>query len=106
MSRFNEYFGFTQKEVDQILLDAGTASHAQQVKAWYDGYHFGEYDIYCPWDVMNFVRDFQFDATVKPASYWKNTSDNAIIRSLLILRVIVSLPKWRHCWRGDILLNE
>ena len=83
MSRFNEYFGFTQKEVDQILLDAGAASHAQQVKAWYDGYHFGEYDIYCPWDVMNFVRDFQFDATVKPASYWKNTSDNAIIRSFI-----------------------
>lgn len=48
MSRFNEYFGFTQKEVDQILLDAGAASHAQQVKAWYDGYHFGEYDIYWP----------------------------------------------------------
>ena len=83
MSRFNEYFGFTQKEVDQILLDAGAASHAQQVKAWYDGYHFGEYDIYCPWDVMNFVRDFQFDATVKPASYWKNTSDNAVIRSFI-----------------------
>lgn len=53
------------------------------MKAWYDGYHFGEYDIYCPWDVMNFVRDFQFDATVKPASYWKNTSDNAIIRSFI-----------------------
>lgn len=83
MSRFNEYFGFTQKEVDQILLDAGAASHAQQVKAWYDGYHFGEYDIYCPWDVMNYLRDLQQNPMIRPSSYWKNTSDNAIIRSFI-----------------------
>ena len=83
MSRFNEYFGFTQKEVDQIFAGCGLCFACTTGEAWYDGYHFGEYDIYCPWDVMNFVRDFQFDATVKPASYWKNTSDNAIIRSFI-----------------------
>lgn len=82
-SRFNEYFGFTQKEVDKILQDANACEHAAQIKEWYDGYHFGDYDIYCPWDVMNFIRDLQFDAKAQPASYWKNTSDNAIIRSFI-----------------------
>ena len=82
-SRFNEYFGFTQREVDKILQDANACEHAAQIKEWYDGYHFGGYDIYCPWDVMNFIRDLQFDATAQPASYWKNTSDNAIIRSFI-----------------------
>ena len=82
-SRFNEYFGFTQREVDKILQDANACDHAAQIKEWYDGYHFGDYDIYCPWDVMNFIRDLQFDAKAQPASYWKNTSDNAIIRSFI-----------------------
>lgn len=82
-SRFNEYFGFTQREVDKILQDANACEHAVQIKEWYDGYHFGDYDIYCPWDVMNFIRDLQFDANARPASYWKNTSDNAIIRSFI-----------------------
>ena len=50
---------------------------------WYDGYNFGEIDVYCPWDVMNYVRDLRIDPDMKPASYWKNTSDNAIIRSFI-----------------------
>ena len=82
-SRLNEYFGFTQAEVDQLLQDTGLTDHAEDVKAWYDGYHFGEFDIYCPWDVMNYLQDLQFDLSKKPVSYWKNTSDNAIIRSFI-----------------------
>ena len=82
-SRFNEYFGFTQREVDKILQDANACEHAAQIKEWFDGFHFGDYVIYCPWDVMNFIRDLQFDAKAQPASYWKNTSDNAIIRSFI-----------------------
>ena len=82
-SRLNEYFGFTQAEVDQLLQDTGLTDHAEDVKAWYDGYHFGEFDIYCPWDVMNYLQDLQFDPSKKPVSYWKNTSDNAIIRSFI-----------------------
>ena len=53
------------------------------MKAWYDGYHFGDFDVYCPWDVMNYVFDLQNNPKAKPASYWKNTSDNAIIRSFI-----------------------
>lgn len=82
-SRFNEYFGFTQKDVDRILQDAGAMSRVQEVKAWYDGYHFGTFDVYCPWDVMNYIQELQFHPEAKPASYWKNTSDNAIIRSFI-----------------------
>ena len=82
-SRLNEYFGFTQAEVDKLLEVTGLTDHAEDIKAWYDGYHFGEFDIYCPWDVMNYLQDLQFDPSKKPVSYWKNTSDNAIIRSFI-----------------------
>ena len=82
-SRYNEYFGFTQTEVDKILNDSGCIEHAENVREWYDGYHFGEVDVYCSWDVMNYLRDLQHDIMAKPESYWKNTSDNAIIRSFI-----------------------
>ena len=82
-SRLNEYFGFVQNDVDQILKDAEIVGHAEKIKAWYDGYHFGNFDVYCPWDVMNYLRDIQRNPEIKPASYWKNTSDNAIIRSFI-----------------------
>ena len=82
-NRLNEYFGFTETDVRQILQDAGLSEHMDEIKAWYDGYHFGNLDVYCPWDVMNYVRDLQNDPKAAPASYWKNTSDNAIIRSFI-----------------------
>lgn len=52
-------------------------------KSWYDGYHFGRMDVYCPWDVMNYIRDIQRDSDTRPKSYWMNTSDNGIIRSFI-----------------------
>ena len=82
-SRLNEYFGFTQNEVNKLLEDTGTTAHADDIREWYDGYRFGNIDIYCPWDVMNYVRDLQYDPSARPAGYWKNTSDNAIIRSFI-----------------------
>lgn len=82
-SRFNEYFGFIQSDVDRILKDAEAENYAETMKNWYDGYHFGDFDVYCPWDVMNYLRDIQEQPGKKPASYWKNTSDNAIIRSFI-----------------------
>ena len=82
-SRYNEFFGFTQAEVDQILEDADAGKHTESVKYWYDGYHFGNVDVYCPWDLMNYLCDLQRNPEAKPDSYWKNTSDNAIIRSFI-----------------------
>lgn len=82
-SRLNEYFGFVQSEVDQLLIDSGMSEKRELIQKWYDGYHFGEFDVYCPWDVINYVRDLQYNPEKKPASYWINTSDNAIIRSFI-----------------------
>ena len=82
-TRLNEYFGFIQKDVEQILRDAGSIDHLERVKSWYDGYHFGRMDVYCPWDVMNYIRDIQRDSDTRPKSYWMNTSDNGIIRSFI-----------------------
>ena len=82
-SGFNEYFGFTEDDVRKLLQDAGMESRAEMMKAWYDGYHFGNVNVYCPWDVMNYLRDLQRDPAAKPAGYWKNTSDNAVIRSFI-----------------------
>ena len=82
-SGLNEYFGFTERDVEKLLRDAGMTGRKEQIRIWYDGYQFGNADVYCPWDVMNYLRDLQIDPTAKPKSYWKNTSDNAIIRSFI-----------------------
>ena len=82
-SRLNEYFGFVQSEVDQILKDADVLDKAESIREWYDGYHFGDFDVYCPWDVMNYLLELQHNPKAKPVSYWKNTSDNAVIRSFI-----------------------
>lgn len=82
-ARLNEYFGFTQKDVDKLLKDADVFDKSDQIKLWYDGYHFGKTDVYCPWDVMNYIRDLQENPEAKPTGYWKNTSDNSIIRSFI-----------------------
>lgn len=82
-SRLNEYFGFVQSEVDQILKDADVLDKAESIREWYDGYHFGDFDVYCPWDVMNYLLELQRNLKAKPVSYWKNTSDNAVIRSFI-----------------------
>lgn len=82
-SGLNEYFGFTQEDVGRLLRDAGAEAYGDTIKKWYDGYHFGRFDVYCPWDVMNYIRDIQREPGAKPAGYWKNTSDNAVIRSFI-----------------------
>jgi hypothetical protein len=82
-TRYNEYYGFTQQDVDKLLADVEIEEKADLIKEWYDGYNFGEFEVYCPWDVMNYLRDLQNDLNARPVSYWKNTSDNAIIRSFI-----------------------
>lgn len=82
-SRLNEYFGFTQEDMAYILRDLDAQEYADKIKNWYDGYHFGDFDVYCPWDVMNYLHDLQRKPQAEPCGYWKNTSDNAIIRSFI-----------------------
>lgn len=82
-NRLNEYFGFTEEDVQKLLHDTGLEKHLLEIKQWYDGYHFGDLDVYCPWDVTNYVHDLLINPNAVPESYWKNTSDNAIIRSFI-----------------------
>ena len=105
-SHLNEYFGFTQADVDQILKDADCMEHADDIKNWYDGYHFGNLDVYCPWDVMNYLRDLQRNPKAKPASYWKNTSDNSIIRSFIDYRGTKISQKLETLLSGGYILQK
>ena len=102
----NEFFGFTQADVDQILRDVDLMDHAEAVKAWYDGYHFGDLDVYCPWDVMNYLRDLQRNPKAKPASYWKSTSDNSIIRSFIDYRGAKISQKLETLLSGGYILQK
>lgn len=82
-SRFDEQFGFTDDEVKNLLASYGMSSHFPETKEWYDGYHFGNADVYCPWDVINYVDELNYDQTVEPQDYWSNSSGNAIVRRLI-----------------------
>ena len=80
---FEEFFGFTDSEIDCLLADTGFTGYKEKIKQWYDGYHFGDTDIYCPWDVLNYVSDLQQKAGIEPKNYWANTSGNDVIRQYL-----------------------
>ena len=82
-SRFDEQFGFTDSEVKKILSDYGMYSHFDEVKEWYDGYHFGRADVYCPWDVINHADHLRDDGDAKPQTYWINSSGNSLVRRLI-----------------------
>ena len=82
-SRFDEQFGFTDKEVRRLLSDYGRDSHYDEIKEWYDGYHFGRADVYCPWDVINHVDHLRDDSDAKPQTYWINSSGNSLVRRLI-----------------------
>ena len=80
---FQEYFGFTDREIDRLLADTGFTEYKEKIKRWYDGYRFGDTDIYCPWDVLNYISDLQQKAGIDPKNYWANTSGNDVIRQYL-----------------------
>ena len=82
-ARFDEYFGFTDEEVHKLLSDYGLEDHYGEVRDWYDGYLFGNQNIYCPWDVINYCDDLNGDPHAEPQAYWMNTSGNDIVRMLI-----------------------
>lgn len=81
--RYDEAFGFTNEEVKRLLADYHLEEHFAEVKEWYDGYHFGNADIYCPWDVINYVDDLVFDPQARPKSYWINSSGNELVKRFI-----------------------
>lgn len=82
-TRFDEQFGFTDSEVEKLLAAYNLDSHFTEIKEWYDGYHFGNADVYCPWDVINYVDLLRFEPTAKPQDFWSNSSGNALVRSFI-----------------------
>ena len=81
--KFNEYFGFTDEEVGRMLADYGLEAHQAEAREWYDGYRFGNQDVYCPWDIINYVNELRSDPEAEPKPYWMNTSGNDMVRRLI-----------------------
>lgn len=82
-TRFDEQFGFTDQEVLKLLDDYHLESHLTETKEWYDGYHFGDTDVYCPWDVINHVDRLLGEPDAEPQSYWINTSGNGLVKRFI-----------------------
>ncbi len=80
---FDEYFGFTDEEVRKLLEDFHLSDHYDAIKEWYDGYRFGDTEVYCPWDVLCYCRKLLFDPQLRPQNYWINTSSNDIVRKFI-----------------------
>ena len=81
--RYDEFFGFTETDVDEILKFYGLSSHKNVIRDWYDGYRFGNIDVYCPWDVINYCDELLADPSAPQKNYWANTSGNDLILRLL-----------------------
>lgn len=80
---FDEYFGFTDEEVRKLLEDFHLSDHYGAMKEWYDGYRFGDTEVYCPWDVLCYCRKLLSDPELRPQNYWMNTSSNDIVKKFI-----------------------
>ena len=81
--QYDEEFGFTTEDVKKILADYDQQDHFEEMKEWYDGYHFGNADIYCPWDVINYIDDLKSNSNAKPKAYWINSSGNDLVKRFI-----------------------
>ena len=82
-AQYDEHFGFTNAEVNQLLLDYGLTEHSAAINEWYDGYRFGYVDVYCPWDVINYAKKLYADPQARPQAYWINTSGNDLVKEFI-----------------------
>ena len=82
-ARFDEHFGFTKAEVNQLLTDYQLEEHLAETKEWYDGYRFGDTNIYCPWDVISYVDHISADPHAEPEAFWINTSGNDLVKRFI-----------------------
>lgn len=104
--RFAKYFGFTEEEVKKLLADTGLSAGLEQMRRWYDGYRFGDVEIYCPWDVLNYVAKLSENEKARPESFWENTSDNSIIRSFMGRTDLGVQDKFEKLLAGDCIKTE
>ena len=105
-AQFDEYFGFTDKEVREMLSYYELEEHYETMKEWYDGYRFGKTDVYCPWDAINFCDDLRADDEAYPQNYWSNTSGNAIVHRLLNKADSVTKNEIENLIAGNEIIKE
>ena len=105
-TRFDEQFGFTDEEVKQILTDYGLSSHFGEIKEWYDGYRFGNADVYCPWDVVNYIDLLCADSKALPQDFWSNSSGNTIVRRFIDKADTQTRDEIERLIAGDEILKE
>ena len=90
---FDDKFGFTSEEVDDLLAQAGCSAKKAEIKEWYDGYRFGDNkEIYCPWDILQYLRTLKKNPAAKPKAYWQNSSGNDVVRNFV-----------DHCETADVV---
>ncbi len=104
--QFDEYFGFTDEEVQEMLKYYGISETYEDVKKWYDGYRFGNVEVYCPWDVISYCDKRKDDPLLFPESYWSNTSSNTIIRRLLEKATAVTRSEIERLIAGESITKE
>ena len=104
--RFDEYFGFTDIEVKDILEYYGLSEHYAEVKEWYDGYRFGNEEVYCPWDVINYCELLTVDSEAQPQNYWSNTSGNAMVRRFIDKADVKTRDEIERLISGEEIVKE
>ena len=105
--RFDRYFGFTDEEVKTFLDDYGYSDRYDEVKKWYDGYRFGNTDIYCPWDVLNYCDALFDDRKAQPENYWINTSSNDAVRRFIRESANSATKREiEHLVAGEVIVKE
>ena len=101
--RFDEQFGFTDEEVRKLLKDYDLEDYFSEAKEWYDGYHFGNADIYCPWDVINYVEHLRYDPEAEPEAFWINSSGNDLVKRFVTKADQTTKDEIEQLIAGDVI---
>ena len=101
--RFDEQFGFTDGEVRKLLKDYDLEDYFSEAKEWYDGYHFGNADIYCPWDVINYVEHLRYDPEAEPEAFWINSSGNDLVKRFVAKADQTTKDEIEQLIAGDVI---
>ena len=105
-ARFDEQFGFKDEEVRKLLKDYDLEDYFSEAKEWYDGYHFGNADIYCPWDVINYVEHLQYDPEAEPEAFWINSSGNDLVKRFVAKADQTTKDEIEQLIAGEILCTR